>query len=997
MTKSLLIFVIAIITTFAVPTFAVPTPPPAYVTIVGQCRDFTPTTNYDFEHYIGDDRGIFQSNLGNDGIPVYSGGYHPTITSATTVYEWYRDTPGVSMGPYSIPINLTQVSGGYQYNNQMWFPLDNMGFGNYANTGHNFGFTCVFRTQFTYQAGANQVFTFQGDDDVFVFINSKLAIDLGGVHGPETSSVNLDNIAASFGLVNGGTYSLDTFQNERHTTGSTFKMTTDLVLAPSSVCGNGVIESGEQCDGGSCCTTSCTFSSSSSVCRPSAGSCDVPETCTGSSSTCPSDSFASSSTVCRSSQGPCDVAESCTGSSASCPTDSFASSSTVCRPSQGPCDPSESCTGSSASCPTDIDGAFESACPGLTIPFNGQSYSLENYDVISFGDFNSNSGDVEGRVAVRNNANVGQWSVGYKTHSLSTDQTLPFALVVGGNLNWASGAVYPLPNGYANPYGGPEEDVWVGGSFTTQGVFPNAIDSNQCGANSGCYNQYFDAAQQCYVGFSAAWSAQADNVDHNVQWSGLYVTCADSNANTYYLTLNPSEFSQFTWVSLSNCNNNARWTINIAGTDDVTFSGGSFPLSASAVVYNVPGTRQINLNGYQLNGNLVAPFATVNQQGGYIQGKLIAGTVSASDQINKALCYFPQGTVVPPPPSNSICGNGVVEQGEQCDGGVCCTSSCTYVPSTTVCRPSIGPCDAPEYCTGNSAQCPYDVTGQFETACSGLTLTINGQTTSWLNYDVIVFGDYNAGTGDIEARAAFQNNGNLGAGWSVGYQTHSSSTDNTVDDALIVGRNLAWGSGQIYPNGQGAPFGGNEEYMFVGGTFNGPSYLAGDIDGTCNGNSGCLDSQFQAVQQCYAGYANNWAAQPDNVQTSISYDVLSVQCNSGSSSTYYMSLTASQLAAFQSMNIDSGCNANARWIVNVRGTDDVTISNTFPVASTSAVVWNVLGSERTIYLQNSELDGSLVAPYNTMSQSTGVVKGKVIVGDVASSNQINKYRCFQAS
>src|SRR5262249_36439978 len=66
------------------------------------------------------------------------------------------------------------------------------------------------------------------------------------------------------------------------------------VTATISVCGNGVTEAGEQCDSGSsngsaisCCTSSCTFKTSASTCRPAAGACDIAETCTGSSGVCP--------------------------------------------------------------------------------------------------------------------------------------------------------------------------------------------------------------------------------------------------------------------------------------------------------------------------------------------------------------------------------------------------------------------------------------------------------------------------------------------------------------------------------------------------------------------------------------------------------------------------------------------------------------------------------------------------------------------------------------
>ena len=61
-----------------------------------------------------------------------------------------------------------------------------------------------------------------------------------------------------------------------------------------------------------------------------------------------------------------------------------------------------------------------------------------------------------------------------------------------------------------------------------------------------------------------------------------------------------------------------------------------------------------------------------------------------------------------------LCGDGIVDAGEQCDDGNavdgdCCSSSCHLEPSTTVCRSSTGVCDPAESCTGTSPTCPADV------------------------------------------------------------------------------------------------------------------------------------------------------------------------------------------------------------------------------------------------------------------------------------------------
>jgi hypothetical protein len=80
----------------------------------------------------------------------------------------------------------------------------------------------------------------------------------------------------------------------------------------------------------------------------------VVETCDGVSNPCPSDAKKPSTTVCRSSAGVCDVADNCTGTTDVCPTDVFKPSSTVCRSAAGDCDAVENCTGSAASCPADL-------------------------------------------------------------------------------------------------------------------------------------------------------------------------------------------------------------------------------------------------------------------------------------------------------------------------------------------------------------------------------------------------------------------------------------------------------------------------------------------------------------------------------------------------------------------------------------------------------------------------------------------------------------------
>jgi fibro-slime domain-containing protein len=180
----------------------------------------------DFQNFLGDDRGIVKTTLGGDGTPVYAGSPNtPTTSGAANFYNWFHSVSGVNQAiPYAITLDETFAGSGiYKYSNNSFFPIDNQGFGNQGEP-HNFAFTYQIHTAFTYQSG--QTFSFTGDDDVFVFINNQLVVDLGGVHPAETGAVNLDTL----GLTVGNNYSFDIFFAERHTVASDFAMETSIEL-----------------------------------------------------------------------------------------------------------------------------------------------------------------------------------------------------------------------------------------------------------------------------------------------------------------------------------------------------------------------------------------------------------------------------------------------------------------------------------------------------------------------------------------------------------------------------------------------------------------------------------------------------------------------------------------------------------------------------------------------------------------------------------------------
>ncbi|MCQ2063010.1 MAG: fibro-slime domain-containing protein [Fibrobacter sp.] len=172
-----------------------------------------------------------RSGLGNVS---YGAGTATSISTAAkqalgNVANWGAKNPNTGL-PYidSYPVSAGEFDSGTNpdvYDNTTW---------DTRIKGNNNQMYC-FESHANFVFRPGMMFYFRGDDDIWVFIDNVLAVDLGGTHLAAPAAVNLDKFTGENGaLVTGKSYDIDIFFCDRRTDMSNVRIKTNMYIQQTS-------------------------------------------------------------------------------------------------------------------------------------------------------------------------------------------------------------------------------------------------------------------------------------------------------------------------------------------------------------------------------------------------------------------------------------------------------------------------------------------------------------------------------------------------------------------------------------------------------------------------------------------------------------------------------------------------------------------------------------------------------------------------------------------
>lgn len=177
----------------------------------------------------GWDGGINCEGKYNDGDDLNE--VFPEITNSTGSdnFVWCWGAYCSGFAPEGWPMVITGTETPAKSNTQepdiRWQSDENL----QGTGGRNQHFCFESHANFVHKPGLR--FSFRGDDDIWVFIDNQIAVDLGGTHLAAPGYVNLDKFEGKSGaLVYGKTYDIDIFFCDRRTTMSNVRIKTNMYI-----------------------------------------------------------------------------------------------------------------------------------------------------------------------------------------------------------------------------------------------------------------------------------------------------------------------------------------------------------------------------------------------------------------------------------------------------------------------------------------------------------------------------------------------------------------------------------------------------------------------------------------------------------------------------------------------------------------------------------------------------------------------------------------------
>lgn len=185
------------------------------------------------------EQGLVDYYLNDEYLPVAKGGNLITNRGMTDFTRWFSNVAGKSQSYMGqIRLEYDKSNALFSYKSDAFYPLDDAKFStndSVNNDSHNHLFTMSFAIPFKSTASGEEHFTIDADDDTFVFVDDKLAIDLGGIHesmrgefainkkGEVYTSINDEDYAYSgISVEPGGGSIIRVFHADRDSAESTF-------------------------------------------------------------------------------------------------------------------------------------------------------------------------------------------------------------------------------------------------------------------------------------------------------------------------------------------------------------------------------------------------------------------------------------------------------------------------------------------------------------------------------------------------------------------------------------------------------------------------------------------------------------------------------------------------------------------------------------------------------------------------------------------------------